>query len=231
MNIISKNIIEIRYKPDPQILDIKGKIVQYLTNSSKFFDTWNITGNDITLVSTKNKNLRAFFTFKRWALESINPISDDDFIQASTEIIQNSSSLINIDKITRLGVRSTYIIGTELTFNDLLKEMNGKISKFDTTKISNKLIDTAFTFTFAEDNNKVNISFGPMSDEQIKENFIDSKDLPKNGLFVDIDTYCSKFEKQLKTKDIVSFLKDAIKNGRGKAITIFESLNLKDAKK
>jgi len=60
--VISKHILEIRYKPNSRFLDRRGEIAYIL--SGQMFDQWNIGNNRIDFANKKHHNIEAFFSYR-----------------------------------------------------------------------------------------------------------------------------------------------------------------------
>jgi hypothetical protein len=228
MEYIVKNIVEVRFKPDPQIIDIKGEVINSILNNSTLFNNWNITGNTIALGSTKNNSLKIILNHAKWGLEIISSSDDEDFINITTEVIRSTWNHYKYDNIMRLGVRSSFILKCDNSFESLLKQITSKVSILDTEKISSSLTDVAYTYNFAEDNKKINISFGPMQKTQSIDNFPETEKIPEVGIYIDIDVFMDTFEKKFKQSEYITTIKDSVNIAKEKMKIIFDLLEFKN---
>ena len=73
--IISKHLVEIRYKPSSRFLDKRGEIADLL--SSTTFDQWNISSNRIDFSSKEQENIGAFISFRNLGLFTNYPNTQD----------------------------------------------------------------------------------------------------------------------------------------------------------
>jgi len=201
----SKHIIEIRYKPNSRFLDRRGEIAELLAGT--FFDQWDISNNRIDFSSKGNENILAFFSFRNFGLFTNYPNTTDFFKEKAKDFIRSAWIHFSADKITRIGIRSTYLIGSksfENSFDEYRKKFLG-LSDEDLKKFDGDLIDIGFPLNFATGEDFFNITTGPMKKSQSKEFLIDSEELPASGIYMDIDYFKKEFSPHITQKNVLDF--------------------------
>ncbi len=105
---ISKHLIEIRYKPNSRFLDRLGEVAELL--SGAIFDRWQISSNRIDFSSKEQENIGAFISFRNLGLFANYPNTQEFFVEKAKEFIRSAWTHFPSGKITRVGIRSTYLI-------------------------------------------------------------------------------------------------------------------------
>jgi len=208
--IFSKHIVEIRYKPNSRFLDKRGETAELLAGS--FFDQWNISNNRIDFSSKTNENIVAFISFRNLGLFTNYPNTADFFKEKAKDFIKSSWDNFLTSKITRIGVRSTYLIETESfknSFDDYRKKFLG-LSDEDLKKFDGDLIDLGFPLNFTIGEDFFNVTTGPMEKSQSKEFLLDDDELPDAGIFVDVDYFKKEFSPHITQKNVLDFVDKGI---------------------
>lgn len=209
-NNFSKHIIEIRYKPNSRFLDKRGEIAELL--ASTLFDQWNISNNRIDFSNKENGNLLAFFSFRNLGLFTNYPNTTDFFNKKAKDFIRSAWTHFSTDKITRIGIRSTYIVESEsfkISFDEYRKKFLG-LSDEDLKRFDGDLIDVGFPLSFAIGEDFFNINTGPMEKSQAKEFLIDTEELPASGIYVETDYFRKEFSPHITQKNVLDFVDKGI---------------------
>ncbi len=204
--IFSKHIIEIRFKPNSRFLDKRGEIAELLAGS--FFDQWNISNNRIDFSNKTNENVAAFISFRNLGVFTNYPNKADFFKEKARDFIKSAWTNFPTNKITRIGVRSTYLIGTpsfKNSFDEYRKKFLG-LSDEDLKKFNGDLIDLGFPLNFAVGEDFFNVTTGPMEKNQSKEFLLDDDELPEAGIFVDVDYFKKEFSPHITQKNVLDFI-------------------------
>ena len=209
--IISKHLIEIRYKPNSRFLDKRGEIADSL--SSATFDQWNISNNRIDFSSKEREDFGAFFSFRNFGLFANYPNTQEFFTKKAKDFVRNAWTHFPTDKITRIGVRSTYLIETK-DFKSAFDKYRSKflaLSDSDIKGFGGDLIDIGFPLNFATGEDFFNVNTGPMEKAQSKELVVDDeKKLPKTGIYVDVDYFRKEFSPHTIQRNVLDFIDKAI---------------------
>jgi len=215
-DIITKHVLEIRYEPNPGFLDRRGGIASSL--SPKIFRHWRISENQIELFNPDSQ-INAFFSYKNIGLSNIYPETTEEFISTSKDLIKESWTHFSFNKIQRIGVRSGFLCPKDISFKKLFNSFNKNFvnsSFVDNQSIfgTAKLIDIGLNLNFSVGSEYFNIMTGPMEKKQIKEFFPGVKDLPDQGVYLEIDYFKNEFSPSLKQKDVLNLLDNAITQGK-----------------
>lgn len=208
--IFSKHLIEIRYKPSSRFLDKRGEIAEMLSSST--FDQWNISTNRISFSSKETEDIGAFISYRNLGLFTAHPNTKDVFVEKAKDFIRSSWNYFATDKITRVGIRSTYLIETK-GFKESFDKYRKKflaLSDEDISQFGGDLVDLGFPLNFSVDEDFFNINTGPMEKSQSKEFVIDDKELPSAGVFVDVDYFRKEFSPHTTQRNILDFLDKGI---------------------
>lgn len=207
--ISEKLICEVRVKPDSIFLDKRGEIANIISKNKTFLH-WNIGPNKIDFSSDSNKNIKAQFSYLGFSVSSESPNNRSYLVGNLKTIIEDTWEYWSHNSIKRTGARSTYVIEV-----DSFKEIFGLIKeKFlipgGLNICSSSLYDIGISLNFSDGEKFSHVSIGPMEEKQIKENFPDQtkKDLPKNALFIDIDSFKNSLSPNIQKKDLISLIKE-----------------------
>ena len=151
MKEITKHVLEVRFDPQGEILDKRGKIATSLRHD--LFEHWRISSNGVNFFSDKNKMVSAYFSFQNIGFISQSPNSKDFFIKEVKNFINKAWEHIPTKITTRLGLRSLYFIESSDEFETILEKLatanlNPKIEKF---KQFGDLIDIGISLNFKKD--------------------------------------------------------------------------------
>ena len=225
---ISNHIIEIRYKPDSRMLDKRGEIAQGLLSAT--FEHWDITNNRIDLSNSKNPNITAFFSFRNLGVASSYPNKISDFLKTAQAFIKSAWNFFPNNTITRIGVRSAFLIETK----DFKKAFDGYRNKFlklsdnDIKEFGGDLIDFAFPLNFMDGENNFNVMTGPMEKGQSIGLFKGEKDIFDSGIYVEIDYFRTEFSPHMIVKRAIELLNQGTKKAEELADLISEWINNED---
>jgi hypothetical protein len=188
-------------------LDKRGEIADSLSGEN--FDQWNISNNRIDFSSKGNEEFGAFFSFRNFGLFANYPNTQEFFTEEAKDFIKNAWTHFPTDKITRIGIRSTYLIEAK----DFKSSFDKYRSKFlaladsDLQEFGGDLIDLGFPLNFATGEDFFNVNTGPMEKSQSKEMVVDDEDkLPKTGIYVDIDYFRKEFSPHITQKNVLDFV-------------------------
>ena len=192
---ISEHIFEIRYKPNPKVLDSRGIWAEMISEHMKLSE-WRILGNRIDIYDKLNKN-HAFVGFRNSGFLCIDSPTNNYFPDLAIKLLNFITKLDGFEKqpfVERIGVRSRFCNGANQSFEDLKNQYSSKyfyLTKDAEKGINAKLIDIGGNLNFADSLGNFNTASGPMEKNQILEFFNNRKEaeVPEVGLYYDIDYF------------------------------------------
>jgi hypothetical protein len=216
-----KFVVEIRFIPKPQFIDIRGQVAAAM--ASEKFSEWlvskdrvDVSGND-GLVFASYTNL-GFITLKR------------ENIEMCIERLDEALKLFGDLPPIRWGVRIYTISQSNKKFVTLLKDYEDNLIKFNPehfSKINGKLEDIGISYVFKSDKNKYLISTGPMEKQQAAQ-FFPKENLPERGIFIDLDIYRETddfYKDDFRRARILTFIRDSFSKGQEIVDQLLEILN------
>lgn len=220
--ILSKHLIEIRYKPNSRFLDKRGEIADSLSGAT--FDQWNISNNRIDFSSKEHEDFGAFFSFRNFGLFANYPNTQEFFAEKAKDFIKAAWAHFPTGKITRIGIRSTYLIEAK-DFKSAFDKYRSKflaLSDSDIEGFGGDLIDLGFPLNFATGEDFFNVNTGPMEKAQSKEMVVGDEDkLPKTGIYVEVDYFRKEFSPHTTQKNVLDFVDKGIQ----KSATVSELIS------
>ncbi len=212
--IISKHLIEIRYKPNSRFLDKRGELADNL--SGGIFDQWTISANRIDFSKKGDENIGAFISYRNLGFFTNYPNAQNLFVEKTKEFIRTAWQHFPTGKITRIGIRSTYLSEAKdfKTVFDNLKNKFLAFSNDELKQFNGDLIDFAFPLNFVAGEDFFNVNAGPMEKTQSKEILAgEFEELPEAGLYVDLDYFRKEFTPYITQKQVFEFIDKGIKKG------------------
>ncbi|OGC04850.1 hypothetical protein A2276_02675 [candidate division WOR-1 bacterium RIFOXYA12_FULL_43_27] len=211
MIYLNEHIMEIRYKPNPRIIDLRGQWAEEISAHMKMSE-WAIVENRVDIFRKDNHD-RVFVGFRGMGFICHRSDSKSYFPDHAIRFLKFIFSLDGFEKnplIDRIGVRSKFCIEYEKNFEELRDLYASKyIVLSDRAKkiINAKLVDLAGPWNFADDLGNFNTQSGPMVKTQIAQFFNDEivTQLPDVGLFFDID-YSVKPRKSMREDEVVKLV-------------------------
>lgn len=180
--ISQKYITEIRFIPNPQIIDMRGKIASQLVSDE--FKQWLITKDRVEI---RNKNDVVFVSHMNLGFLALKK----EIVNSSIDRVDEALKLLGDLQPVRWGFRVFSLLPSKKSFSNILDEYKSKLMKFEPenfSKINGKLIDIGISYIFKKDKDEFHLTTGPMGKKQALEIFPKEK-LPKNGIFIDLDIY------------------------------------------
>lgn len=153
--VISKQIIEARFKPDARFLDRRGAVADSPTLSNLLFEHWNIAANRIDFSSKENAHIRAFFSYKNLGLVSVYPNKIEFFKENAESFIRSAWSHLPNREFSRIGMRLMFLVETD-SFDKALdgyRQHFLKLSDDEIGRFGGKLIDVGFPLDFVDNGN------------------------------------------------------------------------------
>lgn len=202
-DIISKFLCEVRYVPNPLLLDKRGEIVGSF--ATDYLAHWKIDKNRVDVYNEElTEGIFAGFKNAGFTTTSSNRIH---YLTGQLESYLTKYFTILVPE--RIGSRSTYLFPSQKSFKTLVADFQQKVVKMDAKilkSIEAKLVDVGSNLIFEKGNSKFNVSMGPMKKWQSSKIF-SQEDLPKIGFYIDIDCYTDKLGKQSKSSSVASSIR------------------------
>lgn len=209
MSNISEHIFEIRYKPNPKILDHRGTWAELISKHMDLSE-WMIVENRIDIYDKESKN-RAFVGFSNAGFVCCDSPTANYFPEKTIKFFR---FVLNLDDfgsspfIMRVGVRSKFCTPFLGSFEQLCDRYSQRylmLTEKAWDAINAKLIDIGGPLNFVDRHGNFNTISGPMPAEQMKQFFSHKKEFPEVGLYYDID-YWQKSEKPVDGKEITQLI-------------------------
>lgn len=219
-------VFDLRYAPVPIFSDVRGQLVAL----HGFRDSkWRIHEDRILIISPSEKT-QIIINPDRYNFSS-EYIPNLGFLRSKLEkYIDGLGQLLQIDKVQRIGLKSTFIKPIQEEFPDLVTQYLRAFSKFndkDWETLGGKPIDIGYPINFKEGENFINTMQGPMRKEQLETQFFQFKgDFPELACFFDIDIFCflnKKFDKIY----LQRFIGNGLKKSQEQAEATFNFLKRK----
>lgn len=215
MKTITKHICEVRFKPDPKILDRRGEVTAALSDNT--FKNWKITNNKIEFANEDDMFVSAFFSYRNLGTSSCFPHDSQYFIDTTKEFIKRSWTFFPSNNVVRVGVRSSVLVDLGKSFKDYFEMYKKNISQFSKKGLFNAdLVDVGLNLNFANGDEYFNVTTGPMEQEQMKIFFQENseEELPDTCVYVEIDYFKKDFKPFLKQKDIFKILDEGVNKSK-----------------
>ncbi len=193
IKVLSEHIFELRYKVLAQILDIRGILAENMRELMNFVH-WRITENRIELRDSDEQNKESgFISYKNCGYVILRPDTRNFFQDKAIKFLKNLLSIDGfiLNPITRIGVRSTFIIPYEGSFDSLCKIIYEKfyVDKNINQLFNAEIVDVGASLNFKSKIGFYNTTTGPMKKDQMKQFLKKHDDLPEISLFFDIDYF------------------------------------------
>lgn len=221
---LNEHTFEIRYKPNPKVLDYRGSWAEAISDHMELPD-WRILENRIDIYNEK-RGERAFVGFRNAGFVSFNTPTKNYFPEKTTKLFKYLLNLDGFGKslfVERIGVRSKFCAKYEGAFEELREKYTTKylsLTEAAKTIIQAKLLDIGGPLNFADSHGNFNTMSGPMIHEQLSNFFVKAEGLPNVGLYFDID-YWLKPNKEKEGREILRHIEEFANS----AWTKFESIS------
>ena len=191
MSDLNEQILEVRYKPNAKILDYRGSWAEAISEHMKL-PQWRIIENRIDIYDDKNRD-HAFVGFRNAGFVAYNTSTKNYFADKAVKLFKFICSLEGFEKVPyveRIGVRSRFCKGYRGSFDTLRDKYTSNylnLTERAREIIGAKLLDIGGPLNFRDSHGNFNTLCGPMVEEQIAGYFGKDEEVPKVGLYFDID--------------------------------------------
>lgn len=218
--IVSEDVVEIRYIPNPRMLDYRGTWAKKLIGELQL-KYWVISEHRIDLYDDENvakATINAFASHRNAGLVMRNVNNPETAAETSAKLVRTlfeDKAFGNQVTIERLGVRSRAGLSFAGPFEDLLKLYSSRFLRVtDSAKqlfasLNMSIKDIGGPLDFAVSNGEIQTNSGPMVKEQLANffSFQPKEKLPEVALFVDLD-YSDKPNKEMAAGAVIRQVRD-----------------------
>lgn len=212
IEFVNEHILEIRYKPNPQILDHRGNLAESISQHMSLTE-WRINKNRVD-VHSKNQLVRVFVSFRNAGAVVRNTSLPDYFPNQTNKFLQHLFSLEPLRNplmVQRFGVKSRFATPSPMPFEELLQQYRRKIVTLTPeaeSAFGAELIDIGLPLNFETKSGKINSNGGPMEKEQLAKffDFAAPESLPEVALYVEFD-YWLRPSEEMSLKKIMALVK------------------------
>lgn len=129
-------------------------------------------------------------------------------VDNSLGVFRKVSELVKVPPLVRLGVRSTWIRESKVSFEDLVSAHRRVV--YTSNTLSDTAVDIGASFVLADGTRRATVAFGPMKLTQLRTFFLFTpSDLPEVVTFADVDY----FEELDKVDATAAMLRDFVRRG------------------
>lgn len=219
-----KLIIEVRYSPNPRILDERGALINKIVDSNIILNPhWELGGANITVsdkADQKQSRKRVFIDINRMSYISTSKDTNASFFAAFEKAYKAFKETINDFNITRIGCR------VQGTYSCTSKEYETIIDKFKTHFPSQFLLEEFpaqdLRFQLVYQNGMYHIGPIRKDDQFLKQEFSFDDRVEHIGFGIDTDNYVLKEKSDQSIKD--SAIKDVFMTSLSVEKSLFDKL-------
>jgi hypothetical protein len=215
---VKEEVFEIRFKPNPKILDFRGMWTE-LFSQSLDYEHWKIEENKLDIFN-KDQTERAFLSYKNCGFTCLESPTENYFLDKGFKFFKLLYEIKEFESpltVERIGIRHKYIVEDTQGFEHAQKGVvNNFISPSTQAKniFGENIQDLAFMGEFSNPLYNLTLRLSPVRKEEIEGN-IRKAIIPEAGIMVDMDFF-SKPAKQLTFGEIQNFIKLTSLEGRKK---------------
>ena len=194
---LSDVLMEVRHETNVRFLDHRGDIAEDLKAAMKLPNiTVSLAGIEI---KSEDETEQAFVTLGSSAFLQQDGKGRLSFAERSAQLVRKLTNVPSVFKsrsdlpVTRVGIRGKFLFAFEGSFEELTRktvEAFGPSSKPATEALGGKMVDVGYIFNVISEGRRLNISIGPMKDDQVVQYFnrnADHEAPPDVGLYIDVD--------------------------------------------
>ena len=208
---INEQVFEIRFKPDPEVLDHRGEWAKS-TSAHLGMEHWQIVDNRFDVFNEKQVE-HFFVSFRNAGYSAINTPGKSFFSERSGKFLRHLYGLTGFNDnlfIERIGVLSKFCTPFKGKYDDLVSLFSQKYmgltdEAHEAIGKNAKIADIGAPVNFEDRFGTFNTGCGPAKRAQLQEFFSKHTSLPEIGFFYYID-YFQTPKGNLKGKDIIEII-------------------------
>ena len=193
--ITNEHVLEIRYRPNPRVLDHRGTWAEQIANRMEF-KHWRITENRVD-VFTNDQVEHAFVGFRNAGFKASDTPTKNFFPDKAKKLFRFLFTLEDFGEslfIERFGLRSRFCTPFSGSFEQLVALFASKYlsltpAAHEAIGTGARLIDIGAPLNFVDKLGNFNTHSGPMTAKQLSEFFGKETGFPDVGLYYDIDYF------------------------------------------
>ena len=207
---INEHILEIRYKPNPKILDHRGEWAELLSTHLGLPE-WRIDENRIDVYDKETKE-RVFVGFRNGGFATYLTPTANYFPDKACKFLKYLMDLKDFGDplfVDRLGVRSKFVTPHPHGFDDLRDRYGTRylvLAQPAKEAIGGELLDVGGPLDFRDKLGNFKIICGPMPKAQMSQFMSAPGEYPEVGLYFDID-YWVRPGKQQPSREIIECIR------------------------
>lgn len=202
---INEHILEVRYKPNPKILDYRGTWAETLSELMGL-SKWRISGNRID-VHDPDRERQAFVSYKNAGF-IVRSMPTRDYFQNQSlkhlHFLMQQKAFGDPIFVRRIGVRLRSAKEFKGTFEELLRKYTANyltLSEQGAAAFDGDLIDIGGPINFETSIGKIHSMSGPMGAEQVREYLSFAEYPPSVSFYLDLD-YWDRPEREMTYRDL-----------------------------
>jgi hypothetical protein len=207
--ITNEHVLEIRYRPNPRILDLRGGWADKISTEMGL-KHWRIVENRVDVFADEQTE-HAFVGFRNAGFTASDTPTRNFFPDKASKLLR---FLFTLDAfgdelhVERLGIRSRFCTPFSGNFETLVELFASRYVTLTPAAraaigAGARLIDIGAPLNFADRLGNFNTVCGPMIKKQLGEFFRKDEGFPEVGLYYDID-YFSKPERMMAGRDMLA---------------------------
>ena len=207
----SECILEVRYRPNPKVLDFRGSWAELISEHMKLPE-WRIQENRIDIYD-KSETDRAFIAYRNAGFIRRNTPTSNYFPEQSSKLFHFLFSLEGFGNslfVQRFGLRQRFCSSFNGTFEELRERYATRYLVMpDAAKkaIEGDLTDIGGPLNFCDKHGNFKTMSGPMRADQIKEFIGFEANYPDVGLYFDID-YWIKPDADIPEEKVIKLIRN-----------------------
>lgn len=195
--ISSDHLIEIRYEPMGAFLNLRGTLADFVRRNG-MFRQWEIGENRIDFWNANDRQSdpeTGFVSFRNCGYSIHNPATNNYFYDRVGKFLTVLAEFegFKYPEILRLGVRSRFYVGVDVSFKTLVNSYSEKcLNPALLGTFGLKTEDLGITLNLGEAATKLRVTIGPMNSEQFVKSIspkAKDEDLEDVGIFIDLDYF------------------------------------------
>ncbi|MGH8603900.1 MAG: hypothetical protein ACREXR_14365 [Gammaproteobacteria bacterium] len=211
--VTNEHVLEVRYKPNPRILDHRGRWAEQISEYMGL-QHWRIIENRIDIFSD-NEVEHAFVGFRNAGFIVVDSPTKNFFPDKAAKLFRFLFGLPDFGTslhIERLGVRSKFCTPFNGSFEELVHLFSSRYVGLrpqagTAVGASVRIIDAGALLNCVDKLGNFNTQSGPLARTQISDFFKKNSGFPEIGLFYDID-YFLRPNRKVAEKDVLTNIRD-----------------------
>ncbi len=224
----NQQVLEIRYRAEPRVLDHRGIWADQLLDLLPVTE-WRIDPNRLDVFSNdKRKNV--FISYKNAGIVLHNGTEKEfnELISKFIGFLFRQSPFRNV-ALERLGILLRSAQKNDAIFENIVRLYQEKFITYSQDLLGvfdGRVIDVGTPVIIETDLGKINFRSGPMQKEQLTEMFEFEQELPETAIFFESDYFLKPdANSSMNAKQIPNLVRDYVRGNWARCEKFFELLN------